>query len=177
MSEIVVARFPDAAKAEAARMALAKLGRTYQIEPEDIELVRRGTDGNVEIMPEVNIRLAHVIGGAIWGAVLGVAFLVPVIGAAVGSAAGFLTGRFTDVGLRDAYLRDVGHQIAPGEAAVALLARRVDPDALAETVRRFGGKVIRSSLSGRRADQIRTVTAADARGAEKASLRDQPELA
>lgn len=177
MSEIIVARFPDASSAKAARDALARMGQTYQIEPEDIEVVRRKADDDVEIMPELNIRLAHVIGGAIWGAVLGLVFLIPVLGAAFGSAVGYITGRFSDVGIKNSYLEDVGREIEPGEAAVALLARRVDPGALAETIRRFGGQVMRSSLSGRRADQIRTVTAGDATGAEKADLRDQPKLA
>ncbi|MAM63257.1 DUF1269 domain-containing protein [Maritimibacter sp. UBA3975] len=183
MSEIVVATFPDKQKALAARNAMAAMGRNYQIEPSDIEVVSRAPDRAIDIEREVQTAWTHVIGGAVWGAVLGAVFLMPVIGAAVGAGAGFITGRMTDIGIRDAYLRDVGRRIEPGQAAVALLARRVDPGALAATISRFGGKVTRSSLSGRHADQIRTATvreedgARTTRGAEKAEMRDQPDLA
>lgn len=177
MSEIVVARFPNRQTALSARDALARMGRTFQIEPEDIEVVTRSRAGEVTVHPEVNVKIAHVIGGAIWGGVLGTVFLMPLVGAAVGSAVGFLTGRYSDIGIRTAYLEEVGREIGPGEAAVALLARRVDPGAIASTISRFGGNVLRSSLSGQNGDQIRTVSGADASGAEKADLRDQPDLA
>jgi uncharacterized membrane protein len=183
MSEIVVAKFPNATQAAEARSALTRLGRTYEIEPEDIEIVSRSRADSIAIQPEVNLYWAHVIGGAIWGGVLGVVFLMPAVGIIVGAAVGFVTGRITDVGIRNTYLESVGRQLEKGEAAVALLARRANPGAVAEVIRRFGGTVMRSSLSGRHRDQIRTVTAeteeetADADGGEKAELRDQPKLA
>lgn len=172
MSEIIVARFPDRAHANAAKKDFARMGRNFTIEPEDIEVVAR-TGAKARVFPEVNMTLAHMAGGAIWGAVIGAVFLMPVLGAAIGSAIGYVTGRASDVGISRDYLRRIGEAIKPGQAAVALLARKADPGAIAETITRHDGEIMRNSLDGA---QIRTYDPHDPES-EKADLRNQPDLA
>ncbi len=175
MSEIIVARFPDLSHALAAKKDFTRMGQNYTIEPEDIEVVSRG-GSRIDILPEVNLPLAHVAGGAIWGAVLGAVFLMPLVGAAVGSVVGYVTGRASDVGIARDYLRQIGRDLAPGEAAVALLARKVDPGAVAATIKHHDGEVMRSSVDGAYEAQIETWDYAS-ETSEKADLRKQPELA
>lgn len=176
MSEIIVARFPDTQTAVALRKALQALARDYTIEAGDIEIVRKDARGRVSRHGEVNLPLAQTIGGAAWGGVLGMVFLMPVIGAVVGAGVGYVTGRSSDVGLSNDYLDEVGGALAPGEAAVALLARKLDGEAVRAQIARFDGEIIRSSLKGGNAAQIDTWDRHDPHS-EKADMRDQPTLA
>lgn len=175
MSEIIVARFPDHARALAAKADFLRLGETYRVEPEDIEIVTR-TAHRTRIIPEVDLPRAQMVGGAIWGAVLGTAFLVPVLGAVIGTGVGYVTGRATDVGISQDVLRDIGQKLEPGQSAVALLARKAEQGAVDEVITRHRGEVLRSSLGGGQADQIETWHPDDPR-AEKAEMRNQPTLA
>src|SRR5450755_1535835 len=54
---------------------------------------------------------AGALGGAFWGFLFGLIFLVPFLGAAIGAGAGALLGSLWDVGISDAFIKDVREKI------------------------------------------------------------------
>ena len=147
MSELIVIAADGPEAARRVRDDVIALRHVYAIETEDLVVIDRDADGKVRLQQPVNMVTTRALGGAVWGLGLGAVFLAPLIGAAVGAATGALTGYLSDVGIDDNSLKDFGLRLAPGRSAVALLARRADPEALARLVARHGGDVIRAALS------------------------------
>lgn len=149
MSDLIIVAFPDEATAFAAGQALVGLQKQYLIEMEDVVVVTRGEDGRVQLHQSVNLTTGGAIGGGVWGTLIGLLFLNPVVGAAVGAGAGALMGKFSDIGIDDSFLRDVGASLDKGGAAVGMLIRKITTDKVLERLEPFRekGRVIHTSLS------------------------------
>jgi uncharacterized membrane protein len=113
MSDLIIVAFPDEATAFAAGEALVALQKKYVIEMEDVVVVTRDAEGHVKLNQSVNLVTGGAIGGGLWGTLIGLLFLNPIVGAAVGAGAGALAGKFSDMGIDDDFLRDVGPK--PGQ--------------------------------------------------------------
>ena len=149
MSDLIIVAFPDEATAFAAAEALVALQKQYLVEMEDVVVVTRGEDGRVHLNQSVNLTTGGAIGGGLWGTLIGLLFLNPVVGAAVGAGAGALMGKFSDFGINDDFLRDVGQSLDKGGAAVGMLVRKLTADKVYERLEPFRekGRVIHTSLS------------------------------
>ncbi len=149
MSDLIIVAFPDEATAFAAGKALVALQKQYLVEMEDVVVVTRGEDGRVQLHQTVNLTTGGAIGGGLWGTLIGLLFLNPVVGAAVGAGAGALAGKFTDIGIDDGFLRDVGASLDKGGAAVGMLIRKITTDKVYDQLEPFRnkGRVIHTSLS------------------------------
>lgn len=149
MSDLIIVAFPDEATAFAAGKALVALQKQYLIEMEDVVVVTRNEDGNVSLHQSVDLTTGGAIGGGLWGTLIGLLFLNPVVGAAVGAGVGALAGKFSDFGINDDFLRDVGQSLDKGGAAVGMLVRKITTDKVLERLEPFRekGRVIHTSLS------------------------------
>ncbi|MDX5351180.1 MAG: DUF1269 domain-containing protein [Paracoccaceae bacterium] len=149
MSDLIIVAFPDEATAFADAEALVALQKQYLIEMEDVVVVTRDADGRVHLNQSVNLTTGGAIGGGLWGTLIGLLFLNPVVGAAVGAGAGALVGRFSDIGIDDDFLRDVGQSLDKGGAAVGMLVRKITTDKVYDRLEPFRekGRVIHTSLS------------------------------
>ncbi len=149
MSDLIIVAFPDEATAFAAGEALVLLQKKYLIEMEDVVVVTRDMDGRVKLNQSVNLVTGGAIGGGLWGTLIGLLFLNPIVGAAVGAGAGAIAGKFSDMGIDDDFLRDVGQSLDKGGAAVGVLVRKMTPDKVLEGLEAFRekGRVIHTSLS------------------------------
>jgi uncharacterized membrane protein len=65
----------------------------------------------------------------------------------LGAGAGALSGKLTDYGLDDNFIRSVARTLRPDSSALFLLVRKVQPEKVLNELSRFRGHVIRSSLS------------------------------
>ncbi|NJM81364.1 MAG: DUF1269 domain-containing protein [Tabrizicola sp.] len=149
MSDLIIVAFPDEATAFEAGKALVALQKEYLIEMEDVVVVTREEDGKVHLHQAVNLTTGGAIGGGLWGALIGLLFLNPIVGAAVGAGAGALAGRFSDIGIDDDFLRNIGQSLDKGGAAVGVLVRKMTPDKVLERLEPFRtkGRVLHTSLS------------------------------
>ncbi|AZL59359.1 DUF1269 domain-containing protein [Tabrizicola piscis] len=149
MSDLIIVAFPDEATAFAAAEALVLLQKQYLIEMEDVVVVTRDEAGKVTLNQSINLTTGGAIGGGIWGTLIGILFLNPLVGAAVGAGAGALAGKFSDIGIDDKFLRDVGSSLDKGGAAVGMLIRKITTDKVLERLEPFRekGRVIHTSLS------------------------------
>jgi uncharacterized membrane protein len=157
MSDLIVIAYDDEFKAEEVRLTLAKLQVEHLIELEDAAVVVKDEHGKIKLKQAVNLTGAGAASGGFWGLLIGILFFNPLLGAAVGAASGALAGAFSDIGVDDNFIRELGETLQPKSSALFVLVRKVTPDKVLEEVSQFGGKVLRTSLSKDEESQLQTV--------------------
>jgi uncharacterized membrane protein len=157
MSDLIVVAFDDEATAFEVRAALVKMQKEYLIEMEDAVVVTKSADGKVALHQAVNLTATGAVGGGMWGALIGLLFLNPLLGAAVGAGAGAISGKLTDIGISDQFMKDIGASLKDGGAAVCVLVRKVTGDKVLEGLAQFKhkGRVIQTSLTKEQEDKLR----------------------
>ena len=157
MSDLVVISFDDEHTAFEMRAALAKLQKEYLIEMEDVVVVTKNDKGKVKLHQAVNLTAAGAVGGAFWGMLIGMIFLNPLVGAAVGAGAGAMSGKLRDIGISDNFMKELAETLRNDTSALFVLVRKVTPDKVLEGFKGFKGKVIQTSLSKDKEDDLREV--------------------
>ena len=161
MSDLVVIEFEDEAKAFELRAELVKLQKEYLIEMEDVVVVTKDEKGKVKLHQAVNLTAAGAMGGTFWGMLIGMIFLNPLAGAAIGAGAGALSGKLKDIGISDQFMKELGETFTPGSSALFVLVRKVTPDKVLEALKDFKGKVLKTSLTADKEENLRAVLEAD----------------
>lgn len=160
MSDLIVVGFDDEHKAFDLRAQLSRLQKDYLIEMEDVVVVTRNDKGKVKLHQAFSLTGAGAVGGGFWGLLIGLIFLNPLLGLAVGAGAGAITGKLTDIGIDDKFMKELGETIRPGTSALFVLVRKATPDKVAEALKGFGGKVLRTSLTKDREHELQEVLSA-----------------
>lgn len=155
MADLIVIAYPDLATAEAARAKLIELQKEYLVELGDAVVAERQADGSVKLHQLINTTAAGAAGGALWGTLIGLLFLNPLLGAAAGAAGGAISGYLTDVGIDDKFLKDAAGSLAPGQAALCVLVRKVTADKVLPAMAHFGGTVLRTNLTTEQEGKLR----------------------
>lgn len=159
MSDLVVIAFPSEAKAEEVRTKILELQKDYLIELGDAAIAVKQPDGSIKLNQLINTTAAGAVSGTFWGTLIGLIFLVPLVGAAIGAASGALGGWLTDVGVNDAFMKEVAESLQPGNAALFLLIRKLTTDKVLEDLKGVGGKVLRTSFDHTKEDALRNALA------------------
>jgi uncharacterized membrane protein len=159
MSDLVVIAFPSEAKAEEVRQKILEMQKDYLIELGDAAIAVKQADGSVKLHQLINTTAAGAVSGTFWGTLIGLIFLVPLVGAAIGAASGALGGWLTDVGVNDAFMKEVAESLQPGDAALFLLIRKLTTDKVLEDLKGVGGKVLRTSFDHTKEDALRNALA------------------
>lgn len=149
MSNLIVISFPEEQLAFEMRAALVNLQKEYLIEMEDVVIVTKDAKDKVKLHQAMNLTAAGAATGSFWGLLIGLLFLNPLLGAAVGAGAGALSGRFTDLGINDQFMKELAEGFKPGCAAIFILVRKATADKVLEGLEQFKGKgkVIQTSLT------------------------------
>ncbi|MBK1704350.1 DUF1269 domain-containing protein [Halochromatium glycolicum] len=164
MSDLIAVAFQEQELAFELRAELAKMQKAYLIDIEDIVVATRDEKGKVKLHQAVNLTSAGAVGGGFWGMLIGILFLNPLLGAAIGAGAGALSGRFSDIGINDEFMKGLAQNFKPGCAAVFILVRKVTADKVLEGLSSFRGKgkVLQTSLEKDREDTLREFLEAQA---------------
>jgi uncharacterized membrane protein len=155
MSDLIAVAYPDKQTAEAVRTRLMQLTAEHVIELEDAVVVDRDEDGKVKLHQLHNPAAAGAAGGALWGGLIGLLFLAPLLGAALGAAAGGAAGAFTDLGISDPFMKELGQKLTPGGAALIVLVRQMTADKVLPEISSFGGDVMQTSLDDEAEERLR----------------------
>lgn len=155
MSELVVVSFDNPSRADEVLSELRRLQREYLVDLEDAVVAVRKPDGEVQLKQSVNLvgvgAASGTLWGGLWGSLVGLLFLNPLAGFAlgtmVGAGAGALSGKLTDYGIDDNFIRDLARSLQPNTSALFVLVRKAQPEKVLEQLARFPGRVLRSSLS------------------------------
>jgi len=129
------------------RLKLLRMQKDYLVELGDAVVVTKNQHGKVKLQQLVNLPLGGAAGGGFWGLLVGALFLHPLLGLAVGAAAGATTGALSDVGINDAFMKELATAFQPGTSALCVLVGKVTEDKVLDELRGTGGHVLKTSLS------------------------------
>jgi len=159
VADLLVIAYPTEAEAEDIRARLFEMQREYLIELGDAVVAVKRPDGSVKLNQVFNTTAMGAAGGALWGTLIGMLFLNPLVGAAVGAGAGALSGKLRDVGINDAFMKEVAASMENGGAALFLLIRKVTPDKVLARLQGTGGRIMRSSFDETKEETLRAALA------------------
>ena len=137
---------------------LGEAVKGHDIELDDVVVVERKEDGKVKLH-QPSLGGLGAASGALWGGLIGLIFFVPLFGMAIGAAAGAAGGALSDTGVDDDFMKRLGEELAPGNAALIVLVRNMSADKVLPQIR-IPGTVIQTSLSNE--DEQRLQEALDA---------------
>jgi uncharacterized membrane protein len=155
MSDLVVLVFQDEGGAQKVLDEVGQLQKQQLITLDDAATVVRGKDGKPKVKQAVSLVGAGAWGGAFWGMLIGLLFFMPWLGLAMGAITGALVGRFTDIGIDDSFIKDVGQKIQPGQSALFLLVRQATMDRVLEALKPYHPEVLQTNLSQEQEAKLR----------------------
>ncbi len=162
MSELIAIAFDDEHQADEALAKFGRMEKEYVVDLDDAAVVVRKQDGKVRLKQSQDLTSAGAATGGMWGGfwglLIGLLFLAPfaglVIGAAAGALGGAIGGHYTDLGIDDDFMKQVGDTLTPGSSAIFLLVHDNITDKVLEDVKGLGGTVINTSLSSDQEQQL-----------------------
>jgi uncharacterized membrane protein len=80
---------------------------------------------------------------------------MPWLGMANGAVTCALTAKFTDIGIDDSFIRDVGQKVQPGQSALFLLVRQATMDRVLEALKPYNPEVLQTNLSQEQEAKLR----------------------
>jgi uncharacterized membrane protein len=147
MAELIAIGYPDETTAEAAADEARRLAKDLIIESDAIAVIRRDAEGKYHVHTSHNPVGAGASWGMFWGLLFGILFFVPVFGIAIGAGLGALMGKITKSGIDKEFQDQVRDMVKPGTSALFLMIEKVTPDKAIEAMSRYGGTVLKTSLS------------------------------
>ncbi|GBQ29773.1 MULTISPECIES: DUF1269 domain-containing protein [Acetobacteraceae] len=165
MSTLVVVGFDSIDGAKSALGECRELEKEYLLDLEDAVVVRRTQDGKVHLDQSINLEKVGaswgLLSGGFWGALVGLLFLNPLAGFIVGSLAGAgigaLDGKFSDYGIDDGFIKQLGDTLTPNTSALFILIRKAEPEKVIAHLSELKGhaKILQTSLSPEAEDKLR----------------------
>jgi uncharacterized membrane protein len=157
MATLSVLTFPDVVSAEQMITKMKEFKQQHLLEIEDAALISRDSSGKPKIkhLSQEMATGKGALGGAFWGLLFGLIFFVPVVGTAVGAATGAIIGHMTDLGIDKEFIKKIGENIQPGQAALCVLTDKVVIDKVKGTLQQYNAKLLETSLSKEEEKKLR----------------------
>jgi uncharacterized membrane protein len=147
MSTLVAIGYPDETTATAAAEEAQRLAKDLIIQPDAIAAIHRDADGRFHVHTNHQPVGGGATWGMFWGLLFGMIFFVPFLGMAVGAGLGALMGKVAKSGIDKGFQDQVRDLVQPGTSALFLVLEKATPDKAIDALSRFGGTVLKSSLS------------------------------
>jgi uncharacterized membrane protein len=147
MAELIVIGYDDEETAAKAAAEVERLAADLIIEPESVAVLTRDMDGRYRVHTNHHPVAEGATWGMLWGALFGLIFFIPLVGFAIGGAMGALLGAFAKVGVDKQFQTEVRDMVQPGTSALFLIVDKMTSDKALEALGKFGGRVLKTSLS------------------------------
>ena len=147
MTTLIAIGYPDEVTAAEAADEARRLARDLIIEPDAIAVIVRDQDGKFRVTTNHHAVAGGASWGMFWGLLFGMLFFVHFLGMAVGAGLGALMGKTTKSAIDKDFEDRVREMLQPGTSALFLVVEQVTPDKAVEALGRYGGTVLKSSLS------------------------------
>jgi len=147
MSDLIAIGYPEEATAEEAAEEARRMARDLIIEPDAIAVIARDKEGKYHVHTSHHPVGAGTTWGMFWGLLFGLLFFIPVFGIAIGAGLGALMGKITKSGIDKSFQDQVRGMLQPGTSALFLMVEKVTPDRAVEGLSKYGGTVLKTSLS------------------------------
>ena len=147
MAELIAIGYPDETTAASAAQEAERLAKDLIIQPDAIAVIARDKSGKYHVTTNHNPVVGGATWGMFWGLLFGLLFFVPVLGIAVGAGLGALMGKVEKTGIDREFQDQVKEMVKPGTSALFLVIDKVTPDKAVAAMQKYGGTVLKSSLS------------------------------
>src|SRR3954452_10468727 len=147
MAELIAIGYDDETTAAAAAEEVGRLAKDLIIQPDAVAVIVRDAEGKYKVTTS-----HHPVGGGaswgmFWGFLFGLLFFVPVFGMAVGAGLGAVLGKIEKTGVNREFQEQVRDMVKPSTSALFRVIEKVTPDKALDALSRYGGTVLKSSLS------------------------------
>jgi uncharacterized membrane protein len=147
MADLIAIGYPDETTALSAMDEAERLAEVLVIQPDAVAAIVRNKQGKFRVTTNHHPVGGGATWGMLWGALFGLLFFVPFLGMAVGAGLGALMGKVEKSGIDMEFQRQVRDLLQPGTSALFLVVEKVTPDKAVEALSKYGGTVLKSSLS------------------------------
>ena len=147
MADLIAIGYPDETTAAMAADEARALAKDLIIQPDAIASIVRDKEGRYHVHTAHHMVGAGATWGMFWGLLFGLLFFIPVFGMAVGAGLGALMGKITKSGVNKEFQDQVRDLMKPGTSALFLMVEKVTPDKAVEALSKYGGTVLKTSLT------------------------------
>jgi uncharacterized membrane protein len=144
MAELLAIGYDDEATALQAMAEVQNLREELILETDAVAAIQRHPDGKYQVTTNHGPSTG---GGATWGMFWGLLFFIPVLGMAVGAGLGALFGHLEKGTIDKEFQAQVRDMVKPGTSALFLVIEKATPDKAVAAMQKFGGTVLKTSLS------------------------------
>ena len=154
MADLIAIGYPDETTALVAMDEVGRLERDLVIQPDAVAAIVRNRDGKLRVTTNHHAVGAGATWGMFWGMLFGMLFFVPFLGMAVGAGMGALMGKATKGAVNREFEAQVRDMLKPGTSALFMVVEKVTPDKAVDALSKYGGTVLKSSLSNEAQQQL-----------------------
>ena len=147
MADLIAIGYQDETTADLAADEARRLAQDLIIQPDAIAVIVRSRDGSYHVHTSHHPMTKGASWGLFWGFLFGLLFFIPVFGMAVGAGLGALMGKFAKTSIDQQFQDQVRDMVQPGTSALFLMLEKVAPDKAVAAMSRYGGTVLKTSLS------------------------------
>ena len=97
--------------------------------------------------PRWDVGRYGAVWGGFWGLLFGLLFFIPFAGLAIGAGFGALFGHLGKNAIDEEFQDQVRDQVKPGTSALFMIIEQATPDKAIASLSKYGGTVIKTSLS------------------------------
>jgi uncharacterized membrane protein len=154
MADLIAIGYDDTTTAIQAMEEAERLQGDLIIQADAIAAIIRNEDGKLKTITNQHTVGGGTVSGMFWGMLFGLLFFVPFLGMAVGAGMGAIMGKIAKSGIDQQFQNQVRDMLQPGTSALFLVVEKVTPDKAVDALSKFGGKVLKTSLSEETTRQI-----------------------
>jgi uncharacterized membrane protein len=155
VSDLIAIGYPDETTAILAEQEAQRLADELIIQPDAIAAIVRDQKGKFKVITnQGDTTGGGAIWGSFWGLLFGMLFFVPFFGMAIGAGLGALFGHLAKSGIDKQFEQQVRDMLQPGTSALFLIVEKVTPDKAVAALSKFGGTVLKTSLSAEAERQL-----------------------
>jgi uncharacterized membrane protein len=147
MADLIAIGYPDTTTALQAMDEAERLQHDLLIQADAIAAIVRNDEGKIRVVTNHHMVGAGATWGMFWGLLFGMLFFVPFFGMALGAGMGALMGKVGKSAVNKEFEDQVREMLKPGTSALFMVVEKVTPDKAIEAMSKFGGTVLKSSLT------------------------------
>lgn len=147
MPDLIAIAYDDTTTALSAMDEVHHLADDLVIQPDAVAAIIRADDGKYRTITNQHEVGAGATWGLFWGFLFGLLFFVPVFGIVLGAGLGAIMGKITKAEIDKGFQDQIRDALQPGTSALFLIVEQMTTDKATEGLSKFGGTVIKTSLS------------------------------
>jgi uncharacterized membrane protein len=147
MADLIAIGYDDTTTAIQAMDEAQRLSADLVIQADAIAAIIRGEDGKMRTVTNQHTVGQGTTWGMFWGFLFGLLFFIPFLGMAFGAGMGALMGKIGKSGIDKQFQEQVREMLKPGTSALFIIFEKVTADKALAALSKFGGTVLKTSLS------------------------------